>query len=48
MNAKSDKTLGVIEASPTAVRASIEVTKKLSAQTDRLIKRYRKEMEEDD
>ena len=45
MNAKSDKTLNEIEASQTAMRASIETTKKLSAQTDKLIKRHRKELE---
>lgn len=44
MNAKSDKTLTEIEASQTAMRKSIEVTKKLSAQTDRLIRRHRREL----
>jgi hypothetical protein len=44
MNAKSDKTLNEIEASQTAMRESIEVTKRLSAQTDRLVKRYRREL----
>ena len=48
MNAKSDKTLTEIEGSQTALRKSIEVTKKLSAQVDGLLKRHRKELEEGD
>jgi hypothetical protein len=44
VSAKSDKTLIEIEGSQTALRKSIEVTKKLSAQIDRLLKRHRKEM----
>lgn len=48
MNAKSDKTLTEIEASQIAMRESIEVTKKLAAQTDRLIKRHRKELQRGD
>jgi hypothetical protein len=47
MNAKSNKTLNEIEASQNAMRESIEMTKSLSEQTDRLIKRHRKELEED-
>ena len=45
MNRKSDKTLTEIEASQTALRDSISATKRLSAQTDRLLKRHRKELE---
>ena len=48
MNAKSDKTLTEIEGSQGALRKSIEVTKKLSAQIDRLLKRHRKELEQGD
>ena len=46
MNAKSDKTLSEIEGNQTALRKSIEVTRTLSAQIDRLLKRHRKELDE--
>jgi hypothetical protein len=42
---RSDVTLSEIEESQTALRKNIELSKKLSAQTDRLIKRHRKELE---
>ena len=48
MNAKSGKTLTEIEGSQTAMRESIEVTKRLSTQIDRLLKRHRRELEEGD
>jgi hypothetical protein len=47
VNFKSDRTLTEIEASQSSLRKSIDVTKKLSAQIDRLIVRHRKELEED-
>ena len=48
MSLKSDKTLTEIEGSQSALRKSIDITKKLSAQIDRLLKRHRKELAEDD
>lgn len=48
MNAKSDKTLKEIEGSQTALRESIEVTRGLSTEIDRLLKRHRKELDEGD
>lgn len=46
MNFKSDKTLTEIEESQTALRDSIDTTRNLSAQIDRLLKRHRKELNE--
>lgn len=48
VNDKADKTLTEIEASQSALRKSIEVTNKLSAQIERLLKRHRKELEQGD
>ena len=48
MNKRSDVTLIEIEGSQTALRKSIDVTKKLSAQIDRLLKHHRKERDEGD
>jgi hypothetical protein len=45
---RSEATLLEIEGSQTAMRKSIDVTKKLSAQIDRLLKRHRKERDEGD
>ena len=45
MNTKAEATLLEIEGSQTALRNSIDLSKKLSAQIDRLLKRHRKERE---
>lgn len=43
---KGEKTLTQIEETQAALRESIEVAKDLADQSDRLIKKHRKEMEE--
>ena len=48
MSDKSDKTLDAIEETQAELRESIEVAKNLAEQSDKLIKRHRREMEEGD
>ena len=44
---KGEKTLTQIEETQAALRESIETAKNLAEQSERLIKRHRKEMKED-
>ncbi|MGV3553820.1 MAG: hypothetical protein ACO1OD_01040 [Croceibacterium sp.] len=42
---KADKTLGEIEETQAALRASIEEAKSLAEKSDKLLKKHRKEVE---
>ena len=48
MSRKSDKTFGEITENQTALRESIEITKKLVDQSEYLIQRHRQELEQGD